>query len=112
MSEQRDNEIVDRLVKLHPIVDKILADPNGIYCELLPLEEAAVNDLATMVYSDLLDLDGADKALRQQAGLRPSDVGLLLGWERASRWQRDPQTESKAISAIFTSRGERKWLHS
>jgi hypothetical protein len=77
----------------------------GIYTELTAAELALLEQFATVVQSGWLEDGAAATALRRQAGLRPSDLGLLRGRLAQEQWRRDPAGVLLEVQAML--RGSR-----
>src|SRR5438045_6598059 len=93
----------EALAGLHacaPLAARMIAT-DGIYTQLTAEELALLEQFAAVVQSGWLDEDGPATALRRQAGLRPSDLGLLLGRLAQEQWRRDPAGVMLEIKAML-----------
>jgi len=84
-----NTEIIARLHAAQPLADKLATA--GMYTPLTPAEQAVLDALREVAQAGAFEQEWQTDELRRAAGLRPSDLGLLLG---VLHWQ-DVQADPK-----------------
>jgi len=98
-----NTEIIARLRAAQPLADKLAT--SGIYTPLTSAEQAVLAALGEVAQSGAFEIEWQTEELRRAAGLRPSDLGLLLGVLHWQEVQADPK--GALIATLATLRHTR-----
>lgn len=102
-----EKEAVSILSACRGLACRLATSGQGIYTPLTPAEQAVLNDFSRLVQDETGETGFGEthfKLLRQQAGLSPSDVGLLSGALRQQIIRQDPQGVLTELIAYFEER--------
>jgi hypothetical protein len=96
-----ERRCIEALRACQPLVSK-LAREAGIYTPLDSDEEQRLQAFHEVSQAfEGPEYEGAFDRLRKQAGLRPSDVGLLTGRVETLYWEREPAQAQAEIIAML-----------